>query len=127
MSAVAQKQDLADPEVVKRFVKIVRTERRLIALYLITVADIRGTSPKVWNAWKGKLLEDLFHAADRHLRGENITFDNDIRRKQEEALRLLRRMISGDNSMSLTFCVTMPRKSPGRHAICIVTGTHKNR
>ncbi|OFZ96654.1 MAG: [protein-PII] uridylyltransferase [Betaproteobacteria bacterium RIFCSPLOWO2_02_FULL_62_17] len=90
MSAVAQKQDLADPDVLRRFVDIVKSERRLIALYLITVADIRGTSPKVWNAWKGKLLEDLFHAADRLLRGENVTFDNDILHKQEEALRLLR-------------------------------------
>ena len=90
MSAVAQKQDLANPDVICRFVEIVKTERRLIALYLITVADIRGTSPKVWNAWKGKLLEDLFHAADRLLRGENVAFDNEIRRRQEEALRLLR-------------------------------------
>ena len=90
MSAVAQKQDLADPDVIRRFVEIVKTERQLIALYLITVADIRGTSPKVWNAWKGKLLEDLFHVADRLLRGENVAFDNEIRRKQEEALRLLR-------------------------------------
>ena len=90
MSAVAQKQDLADSDVVRRFVDIVKTERRLIALYLFTVSDIRGTSPKVWNAWKGKLLEDLFHAADRLLRGENTTFDNEILHKQEEALRLLR-------------------------------------
>ncbi|MFM9968941.1 MAG: [protein-PII] uridylyltransferase [Burkholderiales bacterium] len=89
MSGVAQKQDLADPNVIRRFVEIVKTERRLIALYLITVADIRGTSPKVWNAWKGKLLEDLFHASDRLLRGENVGFDNEIRRKQDEALRLL--------------------------------------
>ncbi len=90
MSAVAQKQDLADPDVIRRFVETVKSEKRLIALYLITVADIRGTSPKVWNAWKGKLLEDLFHAAARLIRGENVAFDNDIRRKQEEALRLLR-------------------------------------
>ena len=46
------------------------TEERLIALYLLTVADIRGTSPKVWNAWKGKLLQDLFHATKRALAGE---------------------------------------------------------
>ena len=38
------------------------SERHLVALYLLTVADIRGTSPKVWNAWKARLLEDLFHA-----------------------------------------------------------------
>ena len=45
-----------------------RDERRLTALYLLTVADIRGTSPKVWNAWKGKLLEDLYRATLRRAR-----------------------------------------------------------
>jgi [protein-PII] uridylyltransferase len=90
MSSFAQKQDLSDPDVIRRFVDIVRTERRLSALYLLTVADIRGTSPKVWNAWKGKLLEDVYHAAHRLLRGEEVGSDDDIRAKQEEALRLLR-------------------------------------
>jgi [protein-PII] uridylyltransferase len=90
MSSVAQKQDLSDPEVVRRFADIVATERRLIALYLLTVADIRGTSPKVWNAWKGKLLEDLFRAARRLLRGAGWTADADVEAKQAEAARLLR-------------------------------------
>ncbi len=62
MSPTAQKQDISDPAVVAAFAAKVRTERRLAALYLLTVADIRGTSPRVWNAWKAKLLEDLFHA-----------------------------------------------------------------
>ena len=57
MSSVAQKQDIYDPETVSRFAELVGTPRRLTALYLLTVADIRGTSPKVWNAWKAKLLE----------------------------------------------------------------------
>src|SRR5206468_12744101 len=56
MSAVAQKQDITDPDVVAAFAASVQTDRRLVALYLFTVADIRGTSPKVWNAWKAKLL-----------------------------------------------------------------------
>jgi [protein-PII] uridylyltransferase len=90
MSSVAQKQDLSDPEVIRRFAERVKTERHLVALYLLTVADIRGTSPKVWNAWKGKLLEDLYHATHRLLRGEEIGFDQDIRTKQSEALRLMR-------------------------------------
>ena len=47
MSSVAQKQDLSDPEVVRRFAEVAGTERRLVALYLLTVADIRGTSTKV--------------------------------------------------------------------------------
>jgi [protein-PII] uridylyltransferase len=90
MSSVAQKQDLSDPEVIRRFVGVVGTERRLVALYLLTVADIRGTSPKVWNAWKGKLLEDLFHAAQHLLKGGKLEADQYIQSKQDEAKRLLR-------------------------------------
>jgi [protein-PII] uridylyltransferase len=60
MSRVAQKEDLGDPQVIQAFAQRVGNERSLTALYLLTVADIRGTSPKVWNAWKGKLLEDLY-------------------------------------------------------------------
>jgi [protein-PII] uridylyltransferase len=90
MSSVAQKQDLSDPEVVRRFAEVAGTERRLVALYLLTVADIRGTSPKVWNAWKGKLLEDLFRAAQHLLKGGRLEADQYIQGKQEEAKRLLR-------------------------------------
>ncbi len=89
MSSVAQKQDLSDPEVVRRFAGIVGTERRLVALYLLTVADIRGTSPKVWNAWKGKLLEDLFRATQHFLKGGKLEADQYIQGKQDEAKRLL--------------------------------------
>jgi [protein-PII] uridylyltransferase len=60
MSTVAQKSDLSDADVIARFASIVMTEHRLTALYLLTVADIRGTSPKVWNTWKAKLLENLY-------------------------------------------------------------------
>jgi len=90
MSAVAQKQDLSDPDVIKAFANALKTERRLTALYLLTVADVRGTSPTVWNAWKGKLLEDLFILTQRLLRGGGVSFEQDIRAKQDEALRLLR-------------------------------------
>lgn len=90
MSAIAQKQDLSDPAVVDRFAELVGNERQLIALYLLTVADIRGTSPKVWNAWKGKLLEDLYNATRRRLTGVPVTSSEDILAKQEEARRLLR-------------------------------------
>ena len=90
MSAVAQRQDIADPEVVRAFAEKAGTERRLVALYLLTVADIRGTSPKVWNAWKAKLLEDLFRLTRRILAGEAPQLDAAIADKQAEAGRLLR-------------------------------------
>jgi [protein-PII] uridylyltransferase len=69
MSSTAQKQDITDPDVVAKFANLVGDETRLIALYLLTVADVRGTSPKVWNAWKAKLIEDLFRSTRRLLSG----------------------------------------------------------
>ncbi len=67
LSATAQKQDLSDPEVIANFAAKIKNDRYLVALYLLTVADVRGTSPKIWNAWKAKLLEDLFHLTRRYL------------------------------------------------------------
>jgi [protein-PII] uridylyltransferase len=90
MSQVAQKQDLSDPDVIRDFAHDVGDERRLTALYLLTVADIRGTSPKVWNAWKGKLLEDLFRATALLLRGDAPPQMAGVGERQEDARRLLR-------------------------------------
>ena len=92
MSAVAQKQDISDPDVVAAFAATVQTDRRLVALYLFTVADIRGTSPRVWNAWKGKLLEDLFRAARARLAAAAgaPTLADSLQERQIEAHRLLR-------------------------------------
>jgi [protein-PII] uridylyltransferase len=89
MSRVAQKEDLSDPEVVARFAGKVGSERRLTALYLLTVADIRGTSPKVWNAWKGKLLEDLYRVTLRALGGAKPNIDAEIEARKLEARHLL--------------------------------------
>ncbi len=90
MSQVAQKQDLSDPDVIQGFAALVKDERHLTALYLLTVADIRGTSPKVWNGWKGKLLEDLYRITLRVLGGEAPSADRELKNRQEEALKTLR-------------------------------------
>jgi [protein-PII] uridylyltransferase len=92
MSLTAQKQDIGDPAVVAAFAAQMQSERRLTALYLLTVADIRGTSPRVWNAWKAKLLEDLFHATRSHLtgRGATRTLDDSLDARRNEAARQLR-------------------------------------
>ena len=83
MSRTSQKEDISDPEVIAAFAAKIGNSRRLIALYLLTVADIRGTSPKVWNAWKGKLLEDLYHATQARLAGGDQAVAN-IAAKQAE-------------------------------------------
>jgi len=86
MSHVAQKEDLSDPDVIATFAKRVGNERKLTALYLLTVADIRGTSPKVWNAWKGKLLEDLYKYTLRVLGGRAPDANAEIESRKSEAL-----------------------------------------
>jgi [protein-PII] uridylyltransferase len=93
MSATAQKQDLSDSEVISEFATLARDERSLTALYILTVADIRGTSPKVWNAWKGKLLEDLFRSTRRILRGDTEYAAKSIEAKKAEALRIFRHYV----------------------------------
>ncbi|HJU71551.1 MAG TPA: [protein-PII] uridylyltransferase [Paucimonas sp.] len=90
MSQVAQKSDLSNMDVIRGFADLVKDERHLTSLYLLTVADIRGTSPKVWNAWKGKLLEDLYRMTLRVLGGETPSADHELKNRQEEALKTLR-------------------------------------
>ncbi len=90
MSQVAQKRDLSDPEVIRAFANLVKDERHLTALYLLTVADVRGTSPKVWNAWKAKLLEDLYRMTLRVLGGESPSADHELKNRQDDALKTLR-------------------------------------
>ncbi len=89
MSHVAQKSDLSDPDVILAFANRVGSERYLTALYLFTVADIRGTSPKVWNAWKGKLLEDLYRLCLRALGGRAPDADAEIEARKREALVMI--------------------------------------
>ena len=86
MSRVAQKEDLSDPDVIAAFAERVGDERRLTALYLLTVADIRGTSPKVWTAWKGKLLEDLYRYTLRAINGDARDPQAEVSARKREAL-----------------------------------------
>ena len=92
MSGVAQKKDISDPDVISAFAATVMDERHLTALYLLTVADIRATGPKVWNAWKGQLLEELYLQTQRHLLsgGAASARQGLIQEKQQEAERLMR-------------------------------------
>jgi [protein-PII] uridylyltransferase len=61
MSAMSQRRDVADRALLDAFADDVRTSERLTMLYLLTFADMRGTSPKVWTDWKGSLLSQLYH------------------------------------------------------------------
>ncbi|WP_353572428.1 [protein-PII] uridylyltransferase [Candidatus Albibeggiatoa sp. nov. BB20] len=61
MSTTAQREDTSDPVVINNFAQRVQDKMHLDYLYVLTVADIRATSPKLWNGWKNTLLADLYH------------------------------------------------------------------
>ena len=68
MSVTAQHQDIDDPYVIKKFVSNVGSLTRLNYLYLLTIADISGTNPKLWNSWRSSLLSELYQSTSRYLR-----------------------------------------------------------
>jgi [protein-PII] uridylyltransferase len=91
-SITAQKKDIHDPAVVAEFARKVGDETHLDYLYVLTVADVRGTSPKLWNAWKASLFEEFYDSVKRALRaGLESPLDSEqlIAETQEAALALL--------------------------------------
>ncbi|MBT8136397.1 MAG: [protein-PII] uridylyltransferase [Gammaproteobacteria bacterium] len=92
LSVTAQKKDIDDPQVIHEFATEVGDEQHLEYLYVLTVADLTGTNPKLWNSWKASLFEELFLLTRRALRrglGNPIDRDTLINETQSEALQLL--------------------------------------
>jgi len=89
MSQVAQKSDLSDPLVINNFREFVSNQTRLDALYLLTVADIRATSPLVWNEWKATLLKELYSATQISFKEESKTVKQIIFERKERAIKIL--------------------------------------
>ncbi len=90
MSRVAQKEDTSDPEVIRRFAEFVGTKERLDGLFLLTCADIRATSPKVWNAWKQQLLENLYTSTLEVLRAKGgLPSGDSLLTMRQKAARVL--------------------------------------
>jgi [protein-PII] uridylyltransferase len=67
-SVTAQKKDISDPQVIQEFARTVGDQTHLDYLYLLTVADVRGTNPKLWNSWKASLFHDFYERVRRALR-----------------------------------------------------------
>ena len=67
MSATAQRYDIHDPIVLKKFSRTIQTIERLNYLYLLTVADIRATNENLWNGWRDSLLKQLYYMTRQYL------------------------------------------------------------
>jgi [protein-PII] uridylyltransferase len=92
LSLTAQKKDLNDPNVVNEFARTVGDQTHLDYLYVLTVADVRGTNPKIWNSWKDTLFSELYHSTRRALRrGVSNPIDKEelIQGRQTQAERSL--------------------------------------
>jgi [protein-PII] uridylyltransferase len=92
MSLTSQRRDITDPDVIKEFAQTVGDQNHLDYLLLLTVADVRGTNPALWNDWKATLLGDLYESTARALRrGLENPIDRAelIAETQLEARRLL--------------------------------------
>jgi len=92
LSTTAQKKDIGDPDVINEFATQVSDPLHLDYLYVLTVADVRGTNPKLWNSWKANLFRDLYELTQRALRrGLENPIDGEqlIVEKQSEAREAL--------------------------------------
>ena len=88
MSGTAQRKDIADPDVIQAFAEQVGDETHLRYLYLLTLADIRGTNPDLWNTWKDALLRDLYLNTQQAIRrglGHPIDPEQRIRETKQDA------------------------------------------
>lgn len=86
LSHFAQRKDINDPIVILEFSKIVQSQEKLCYLYLLTIADIQGTNPKLWNHWRKALLSELFHQTYQYFDKETFLSDSDpITYKKEQA------------------------------------------
>ena len=113
MSTTAQKQDIGDPDVIHRFATEVADRERLDNLYLLTCADIAGTSPKLWNAWKDRLLSDLHTATRLALRRglEHPVAAEEHRAENRDAARELLRADGHDDAGIDALFARMPEES----------------
>ncbi len=92
LSLTAQKKDINDPEVIREFAHLVGDDTHLDYLYLLTVADVRATNPKLWNSWKAQIFDETYELTKRALRyGLTTPIDKDelLREKRARALELL--------------------------------------
>ncbi len=93
LSLTAQKKDISDPDVIREFVELVGDQTHLDYLYLLTVADVRATNPKLWNSWRKQLFEGLYRLTKQALRrGLESPIDKEelLRQRRDESRTLLR-------------------------------------
>jgi [protein-PII] uridylyltransferase len=78
MSSISQKTDVHDPETITNFTKNANTLEKLNYIYMLTINDIRGTNPTLWNSWKHDLLNQLYMSSRRKLNLKEVQSNKSI-------------------------------------------------
>ncbi|MBT8141449.1 MAG: [protein-PII] uridylyltransferase [Gammaproteobacteria bacterium] len=90
LSVTAQKKDIDNPAVIQEFAEVVQNQRNLDYLYLLTLADIKGTNPELWNQWKAVLFAKLYHYTAAYFAQQVPSADEHLRAKKSDALQKLK-------------------------------------
>ena len=85
LSDFAFKKDIEDDSIIKKISKIIETNERLNALFLLTVSDISAVDHGIWNEWKANLLESLYHKIQEEINSPKI--ENSLNKKIEKIKR----------------------------------------
>ena len=104
LSITSQKKDISDPDIIQEFARRVGDQVHLDYLYVLTVADVRGTNPKLWNSWKARLFEEFYERTKRALRrGLETPIDQDelIRETQEQALSIVSESVTSTQALGV--------------------------
>ncbi|HAK07249.1 MAG TPA: [protein-PII] uridylyltransferase [Spartobacteria bacterium] len=75
LSNIAQQRNLDDPATVVELGNIVRDQKNLNTLMLLTLADGQGTSAEAWSDWKESLVWQLFHATSKYLADQKSYYE----------------------------------------------------
>ncbi len=108
MSMTAQKRDTSDPEVIREFADQVGNGVRLRGLFLLTVADLRGTNPSLWTPWRESLLYQLYRATNRQLQRGSEQIANSEQRLNELKASAMKRLPQHSAEAAKLLWDTMP-------------------
>ena len=123
LSQTAFKRDIDDPKTILDLAEVIQSPERLRLLLVLTVADMRAVSPKVWNGWKATLLRELYARVAEVLAGGLSTTERDVRvaRAREAAAMLLSEWPEADRNRFLSlgypgYWLSFDPESHVRHA-----------
>ena len=127
LSAVAFKRDIDDPKTILDVADTIQSPERLRLLLVLTVADMRAVSPKVWNGWKATLLRELYARVAEVLAGGLSTTERDVRVAARARTppprcwptgRRRRSSTSPRSAIPATGCRSIPRPMRATHVWC---------